>query len=480
LEVYGWAKVIVGGTGIKDTRRFRWISWVAGVALIVGLCLWLGVGRLLNTLATLRLSALLSALGAFILGHIIRIVKWHFPLGDRYSWLELARMFLISKIGGALLPGRVGEVAPVAQARFRSTTVVAWLAVDRIVEAYATLAFGALGLVSLGLGDRRIVVLWIGTFVALLGLLGLMLYRPLWAWSEARSRRWGPIHRLLGLACRISGDMLQFRRYVLPTVGLSLAGTYLDLWLIKSLFLSTGMSVAIDVIAASFCLGALVAFVSITPGGLGIVELTSLYIYNLYGVPEVQTGVMMLLSRSAPLFQAMALALIGLVGRTSRQQGANTEGGQGVPQLKICLVASDGGHLTDLLQLSQEACRGQRLFYLTHRSVVTQHLPNAYLVKKIGLSVWRLFLASLTTLRAFWRERPDVVISTGAEIALPAFYLGKFLFGARLVYVECSGVTTHPTRTGKLLYPIADLFLVQWEALLKHYGPRARYVGGLI
>jgi beta-1,4-N-acetylglucosaminyltransferase len=466
--------------GRNKVGRYRWPGWIAGIGLIVGLCLWLGVGEILHILATLDPLSLLLALGVFILSHIIRIVKWHFPLGDRYSWLELARMFLVSKIGGALLPGRVGEIAPVAQARFRSTTVVAWLAVDRIVEAYATLVLGALGLVSLGLGDRRVVVLWIGMFVALFGLLWLMLYRPLWAWLEGRSRRWGSIHRLLGLACRISEDMLQFRRYVLSTVGLSLVGTYLDLWLIKSLFLSTGTSVAIDVIAASFCLGALVTFVSITPGGLGIVELTSLYIYNLYGVPEVQTGVMMLLSRSAPLFQALALALIGLVGRTSRQQDTNTEGGQGVPQLKICLVASDGGHMTDLLQLASEACRGHQTFYLTYRSRATEDLPNAYMVQKIGLSVWRMLIAALTTLRVFWCERPDVVISTGSEIAIPPFYLGKFLFGAQLVYIECSGVTAHPTRTGKLVYPISDLFLVQWETLLKHYGPRARYVGGLI
>lgn len=150
------------------------------------------------------------------------------------------------------------------------------------------------------------------------------------------------------------------------------------------------------------------------------------------------------------------------------------------PRLKICLAASDGGHLTDLLQLGREACRKHQVFYLTHRSKTTESLPDAYLVEKIGLNVWRMFVATLITLRAFWYERPDVVVSTGAEIALPAFYLGKFLFGARLVYVECSGAATHPTRTGRLVYPVADLFLVQWEPLLRHYGSRARYAGGLI
>jgi len=475
----------------KTAGRFRWLSWVAGAALIVGLCLWLGVGELLRVLKTLRPMALLLAMSVFVLGHVVRIVKWHLPLGSHYGWLELSHLFLMSKIGGALLPGRVGEIAPVAKTRFRSTTVMAWLAVDRVMEGYATLAFGALGLASLELGDQRVVALWVGTFIVLLVLLVLMLYRPLWSWLEDHTRQWRRLSQLFGLARRISEDMLQFRRHALPALGLTLLGTYLDLWLIKILFLSTGTMVTMNVISASYCLGALITLVSVTPGGLGIVEVTSLYVYDLYGVPEIQTGVVMLLLRGTPLLQVMALALASTLDRlavntceglppTVPQSETDNEAVPEAPRLKICLTASDGGHLTDLLQLDQEVCREHQVFYLTHRSRVTENLPDAYLVEKIGLSVWRMFIATLTTLGVFWRERPDVIISTGAEIAIPEFYLGKFLFGARLVYIECSGVTTHSTHTGKLVYPITDLFLVQWETLLEHYGPRAHYVGGLI
>jgi beta-1,4-N-acetylglucosaminyltransferase len=459
-------------TSAMTTGRFRWLSWTVGAALIASLYLWLGVGEILNVLAALRPMPLLLALGAFALGHVVRIVKWRLPLGSQYGWLELTRLFLVSKVGGALLPAHVGELAPLAESRFRSTAVAAWLAADRIVEAYATLVLGALGLVSLGLGDWRIVALWIVAALILLGAFGLLLYRRLWAWLEDRTRRWKPLRRLFGLARRVSEDVWQFRRHALPIAGLSLLGTYLDLWLIKSLFLATGTSVPLNVIAASSCLSALVTFIAFTPGGLGFVELTSVYIYNLYGVPQIQTGVVLLLLQGAPLLQTMGLmTLAALRGHPS-----------GTPQsrLTICLVASDGGHLTDLIQLGREACGEHRTFYLTHRSTTTVGLPNAYFVQKIGVNVWQLLLASLTLLRVFWRERPDVVISTGAEIALPAFYLGKLLFGARLVYVECSGVAAHPSRTGRLLYPVSDLFLVQWETLLQHYGPRARYVGGLI
>jgi UDP-N-acetylglucosamine:LPS N-acetylglucosamine transferase len=78
------------------------------------------------------------------------------------------------------------------------------------------------------------------------------------------------------------------------------------------------------------------------------------------------------------------------------------------------------------------------------------------------------------------KERPDILFSTGSEIAAPAFYLGKFFYRTRLIYLECSAQVYRPSLTGRFIYPITDLFLVQWEPLLKRYGPKAKYVGGLI
>jgi UDP-N-acetylglucosamine:LPS N-acetylglucosamine transferase len=92
--------------------------------------------------------------------------------------------------------------------------------------------------------------------------------------------------------------------------------------------------------------------------------------------------------------------------------------------------------------------------------------------------------ATAAITRILIRERPDLIVSTGAEIAIPAFYAAWALRGLslgkpRLCFIESWTRVTMPTRTGRLVYPIADLFLVQWEHLLSHYGRRARY-GGII
>ena len=146
---------------------------------------------------------------------------------------------------------------------------------------------------------------------------------------------------------------------------------------------------------------------------------------------------------------------------------------------KIGLICSPGGHLVEVLQLL-EAFRDHPYFFLTYREEATLHQENTYYVMNFAKRPLSLITATFKILSVFFRERPTILFSTGAEIALPCFYLGKFLFRTKLIYLECSAQVVQPSVTGRWVYPITDLFLVQWEPLLKHYGGRAKYVGGLI
>jgi len=73
-------------------------------------------------------------------------------------------------------------------------------------------------------------------------------------------------------------------------------------------------------------------------------------------------------------------------------------------------------------------------------------------------------------------ERPDVIISTGADVAVPTCIIGKLL-GSKLVYIESGGYVSTPSISGRLVYPFADLFVVQWKPALKNF-PKAVYGGG--
>lgn len=75
------------------------------------------------------------------------------------------------------------------------------------------------------------------------------------------------------------------------------------------------------------------------------------------------------------------------------------------------------------------------------------------------------------------KERPDLIISSGAAVAVPFFYLGKIM-GAKLIYIEVFDRIDKPTMTGKMVYPIVDKFIVQWDEQKKVY-PKAVNLGSI-
>lgn len=76
------------------------------------------------------------------------------------------------------------------------------------------------------------------------------------------------------------------------------------------------------------------------------------------------------------------------------------------------------------------------------------------------------------------KENPDIIFSTGAAAAVPICYAAKLL-GKKLIFVETIAAVNKPSLSGRVVYPIADLFVVQWKSLIKNY-KRAVYGGSLI
>ena len=81
------------------------------------------------------------------------------------------------------------------------------------------------------------------------------------------------------------------------------------------------------------------------------------------------------------------------------------------------------------------------------------------------------------SLKIFLKEKPDVIITTGALMAYPICLIAK-VCRKRLIYIESFARVNTKSLTGKLIYPISDLFLVQWKEMLRLY-PKSKYVGGI-
>ena len=167
--------------------------------------------------------------------------------------------------------------------------------------------------------------------------------------------------------------------------------------------------------------------------------------------------------------------------------------------MKICVICSPGGHLSQALSV-MEAFHGDDCFLVVQdfdsvrdfnpdRFRRTYHLRLLFgysLGLKMGRArcIWlgvyiTLFFNFFSLLRILLKERPDVLFSTGAEIAIPAFYIAKFLLGAKLIFLESIARIKEISSTGRALLPVTDLFLVQWEELAEKY-KKARYFGRVL
>lgn len=147
--------------------------------------------------------------------------------------------------------------------------------------------------------------------------------------------------------------------------------------------------------------------------------------------------------------------------------------------MKVAMVSSHGGHLTELRMLAP-AFDDENLFYVTYQNERTRQLDlDVELVEHIGTDPIAMIKAFGRILRIFRQEKPDLVLSTGSEIALPAFLAGKF-FGATTIFVESWCRVTTRSMTGRLVYPIADHFFVQWPHLLDEYGGKAEFQGAVV
>jgi beta-1,4-N-acetylglucosaminyltransferase len=83
-------------------------------------------------------------------------------------------------------------------------------------------------------------------------------------------------------------------------------------------------------------------------------------------------------------------------------------------------------------------------------------------------NLWNAVRNTLLAIRVLRRERPDLIISSGAGVAVPFFLIGK-LFGAKTVYIEVFDRVNAPTLTGRLVRHMSDLFVVQWPEMEQIY-----------
>ena len=152
--------------------------------------------------------------------------------------------------------------------------------------------------------------------------------------------------------------------------------------------------------------------------------------------------------------------------------------------MRVLFISSTGGHLTEMMQL-KKLFKKYDYYIVPEKTKSTLYLKDQY-KKRVSYLVYgtkdhfftyifKLFYNIMKSIYLYFKIHPDYIITTGTHTAGPICYLGK-IFGSKIIYIETFANMSTKTITGKFIYPIADLFVVQWESMLALY-PEAKYGG---
>ena len=153
---------------------------------------------------------------------------------------------------------------------------------------------------------------------------------------------------------------------------------------------------------------------------------------------------------------------------------------------KIMFISSTGGHFNELMQLKplMDKCN---YHIVTEKTKQNSNLKEKF-GKKLNFLIYEtkkkpfkymfvLLANSFISLYIFLKFRPQVVVTTGTHTAGPMCCIARLL-GSKVIYIETYANRISKTSAGKLLYYVANDFIVQWKEMLKLY-PKAKYFGGI-
>ena len=146
---------------------------------------------------------------------------------------------------------------------------------------------------------------------------------------------------------------------------------------------------------------------------------------------------------------------------------------------KIIAVASGGGHWVQLLCL-ENAFNGHEVIYVSvEDNYRSQVIDKRYYVftdanKNAPLKLLKLMLESLVLVI---KEKPDIVITTGAAVGVFPLMFSKVL-GAKTIWIDSIANTAKLSLSARLVKRSCDVMLTQWEHLSEENS--VEYVGSVL
>jgi UDP-N-acetylglucosamine:LPS N-acetylglucosamine transferase len=150
-----------------------------------------------------------------------------------------------------------------------------------------------------------------------------------------------------------------------------------------------------------------------------------------------------------------------------------------VDPLKICIVSSCGGHLTEVRCLRPAYEQFDHFYVLNDKALLPADMESRTLFIAHAERDWRVLKNLWEAFVILRRERPHVILSTGAGPVVPFALVGRLFFATRVVFVETITRIERPSLTARIMYRLAHDFFYQSKGLQRFF-PKGRYGGALL
>lgn len=147
---------------------------------------------------------------------------------------------------------------------------------------------------------------------------------------------------------------------------------------------------------------------------------------------------------------------------------------------RVLFISSTGGHFNELMQL-EPLFKKYDYHIIVEKDKTNENLKKKYGKKldylpygtraKLFIYIFIFTWIIVKSIFFYIKYRPHVIITTGTHTAVPICYFGH-LFGSKVVFIETFANRSKPSLSGRMTYPIADMFIVQWDEMKKFY-PKA-------
>lgn len=260
--------------------------WLIGIAIYAVFLYRVGWQNIQSSLDQLQYSYLVALVIAEAIALWIRIGKWHIALRPEP---DITRLCFLSKAGGNLTPGRLGEFSPLLLKHFRSAKIGAWIFLDRLLEASSTLLLGLIGLIMvIGLVSGNIILYASVALLALIVAVSYVLMQERYILKLQALTQFVPLlDKPFALLLSVSSELQTLRPKIPSLFSLSLIATMVDIVVAYCICRSLGFHVAFQVLALTQVTHAVVSIIPFTPNATGVPYLAAATIlYQFGGVSE--------------------------------------------------------------------------------------------------------------------------------------------------------------------------------------------------